>query len=201
LHDLRDEGSGEAVAGTVGVNDLVVGNFGDDILHALEVLSLLVLGDDNGVLTLSDYGNSGSLGVDFFPLGDGDGDVHEVTIFDLVDLSEALGLILVAEHVVGMLENSIYLISVELDQEAGREVVPEGLVVLGGESRIVHKGVEVGGDEEGGGIEERCLLEGLLVGCQVLNLILYAGGQVGTEGTLLLVDEHCTRPGRGLLID
>jgi len=156
---------------------------------------------DNGVLALSDYGNSGSLGVDFFPLRDGDGDVHEVSIFDLVDLSEALGLILVAEHVVGVLENSIYLISVELDQEAGREVVPEGLIVLGGESRIVHKGVEVGGDEEGGGIEERCLLEGLLVGCQVLNLILYAGGQVGTEGTLLLVDEHCTRPGRRLLID
>jgi hypothetical protein len=41
LYDLRDEGSSEAVAGTVGVNDLVVGNVGDDILHALEVLSLL----------------------------------------------------------------------------------------------------------------------------------------------------------------
>ena len=100
-----------------------------------------------------------------------------------------------------MLENSIYLISVELYQEAGREVVPEGFVVLGGESRIVHQGVEVGGDEERGGIEEGCLLEGLLVGCQMLNSILYAGCQVGTEGTLLLVDEHCTRPGRGLLIN
>ena len=201
MYDLRQEGSCEAVAGTVGVNDLVMRNVGDDILHALEVLSLLVLGDDNGVLTLSDYGNSGSLGVDLLPLGDGNGDVHEVSIFDLVDLSEALGLILVAEHVVGMLENSIYLISVELYQEAGREVVPEGLIVLGGESRIVHKGVEVGGDEEGGGIEEGCLLERLLVGCQVLNFILYAGGQVGTEGALLLVDEDGTRACRGLLIN
>lgn len=201
MYDLRQEGSCEAIAGTVGVNDLVMGNVGDDILHALEVLSFLVLGDNNGVLTLSDDGNSGSLGVDFFPLGYGNCDVHEVIVFDLVDLSEALGLILVAEHVVGMLKNSIYLISVELYQEAGREVVPEGLVVLGCESRIVHQGVEVGGDEEGGGVEEGGLLEGLLVGCQVLNSILYAGCQVGTEGTLLLVDEDGTRPGRGLLIN
>ena len=143
MHDLREEGSGEAVACTVGVNDLVMGNVGDDVLHALEVLSLLVLGDDNGVLTLSDDGNSGSLGVDLLPLGDGDGNVHEVSIFDLVDLGEALGLIFVAENVVGMLENSIDFISVELDQEAGREIVAKGLVVLGGESGIVHKGIEV----------------------------------------------------------
>ena len=100
-----------------------------------------------------------------------------------------------------MLENSIYLISVELYQEAGREVVPEGFVVLGGESRIVHQGVEVGSDEEGGGVEEGCSLERLLVGCQMLNSILYAGGKVGTEGTLLLVDEDGTRAGRGLLIN
>jgi hypothetical protein len=123
LHDLREEGSSEAVTGAVGVNDLVMGNVGDDVLHALEVLSLLVLGDDDGVLTLSDDGNSGSLGVDLLPLRDGDGNVHEVSIFDLVDLGEALGLIFVAENVVSMLKNSIDFISVELDQEAGREIV------------------------------------------------------------------------------
>lgn len=123
LHDLRKECSSEAVAGAVGVNYHVMGNVGDNVLHALEVLSFLVLSDNNGVLTLSDDGNSGPLGVDFLPLGDGDGDIHEVSIFDLVDLSEALGLIFVAENVVGMLENSIYFISVELDQKASREVV------------------------------------------------------------------------------
>ena len=47
LHDLIDKCSGEAVTGAVGVNDLVMGNVGDDVLHALEVLSLLVLGDEN----------------------------------------------------------------------------------------------------------------------------------------------------------
>ena len=100
-----------------------MGDGWDLVLDALQVLAFLVRGSKDGVLTLSDNGNSGSLGVDLLPLGDRDGNVHEVSIFDLVDLGEALGLILVAENVVGMLKNSIDFISIELDQEAGREIV------------------------------------------------------------------------------
>ena len=73
--------------------------------------------------------------------------------------------------------------------------------MLGGEFGIVHQGIEVRGDEEGGGIEEGSLLEGLQVGSQVLNSILNASSQVGTEGTLLLVYQDSTRAGGGLLIN
>lgn len=60
-----------------------------------------------------------------------------------VGLSEALGLVLVAEHVIGMLENGIDLICVELDEETGREVVTEGLVILSCEVGIGNQGVIV----------------------------------------------------------
>lgn len=100
-------------------------------------------------MTLGDDGDTGSLSVDLLPLGDGETDVLKRGMLDLVGLSEALGLVLVAEHVVGMLKDRVYLLGVELDQETGGEVVAEGLVVLCGETSVVDQGVIVRGDEEG----------------------------------------------------
>ena len=42
---------------------------------------------------------------------------------DLVGLSEALGLVFVTENVISVFEDFVHLFSIELDEEAGREVV------------------------------------------------------------------------------
>ena len=81
-------------------------------------------------MTLGDNGHTRSLVVNLLPHGDGNADILEGRVLDFVGFSEALSLIFVAEDVVGVLKHSINFFGVELDQEAGRQVVPEGLVVL-----------------------------------------------------------------------
>lgn len=76
-------------------------------------------GNENGLMALGDDGDTGSLSVDFLPLGDSETDILERGVLYLVGLSEALGLVLVAENVVGMLKDGIHLFRVKLDQEAG----------------------------------------------------------------------------------
>jgi hypothetical protein len=100
-----------------------------------------------------------------------------------------------------MFEDRVHLGSVVLDQETGRQVVPEGLIVLGGELGVGEEGVEVGGNEEGRGVEEGGLIEHGEVGGEVLGLVLEAGSKVGAEGTFLVVDQDGAAASRGLLID
>ena len=76
-------------------------------------------GNENGLMTLGDDGDTWSLSVDLLPLGDSKADILERRVLYLVSLSEALGLILVAENVVGMFKDRVHLIRVKLDQEAG----------------------------------------------------------------------------------
>jgi hypothetical protein len=188
LHDLRDETAHKGVTCTVGVNDQVLGDGWDREFLRNCFMAFVVDRNENGVMTLGDDRNTGSLGVDLLPLGNGEADILERWVFDLVSFSEALGLILVAEYVVGVLEDSINFFGVELNQEAGGEVVPEGLVMLRGKASVVQESIVVGGDEECRGVQEVGLLEGTQVRGQVLGLILHAGCEVGAEGALLLVD-------------
>ena len=74
-------------------------------------------GNENGLMALGDDGDTGSLSVDLLPLGDSETDILERGVLYLVGLSEALGLVLVAENVVGMLKDRVHLIRVKLDQE------------------------------------------------------------------------------------
>jgi hypothetical protein len=188
LHDLGDEAAHKGVTCTVGINDQVLGDGRDREFFRDCLMAFVVDRNENGVMTLGDDGNTRSLGVDLLPLGNGKADILKRRVFDLVSFSEALGLVLVAEYVVGVFEDSINFFGVELNQEAGGEVVPEGLVMLRGEAGVVQEGVVVGGDEECRGVQEVGLLEGTQVRCEVLGLILNTGCEVGAEGALLLVD-------------
>jgi hypothetical protein len=74
---LRQETTHETVSCAVGVHDQVLIDGWDVVLDLLQVLTGLADGNKDGVLTLSDDSNTGSLGVDLFPLGDGKGDILE----------------------------------------------------------------------------------------------------------------------------
>jgi hypothetical protein len=106
-------------------------------------------GNKNGVMTLGDNGDSGSLGVDLLPLGNGKANLLEGRVRDLVSFSEALCLIFIAENVVSMFEHCINFVSIELNQETSREVIAEGLVMLRGKASVVQESIVVRGDEEG----------------------------------------------------
>jgi hypothetical protein len=64
------------------------------------------------------------------PLADCNSHILEILVFNLVSLSEALGFILVAKYVVGVLEDRVDLFCVELDEEASAQVETERLVLL-----------------------------------------------------------------------
>ena len=143
LHDLGDEAANKGVSCTVGINDQILRDGGDGEFFGDCLLTLMVNGHENGVMALGDDGNTRSLGVDLLPFSDGEAHILEGGVLDFVSFSEAFSLIFVAEDVVGMLKHGIDFISVELDQEAGGEVVTEGLVVLSGEVSVVQEGVVV----------------------------------------------------------
>ncbi len=106
-------------------------------------------GNKNGIVALGDDGDSGSLGVDLFPLGDGEADLLERRVRDLVSFSEALCLIFIAENVVSVFKDCINFVSIELNQETCREVIAKGLVMLRGKASVVQESIVVRGDKEG----------------------------------------------------
>jgi len=177
-----EEATDAGVTASVGVDDLLLGNGGDLDLHHLGLLSFtLADGDDDGLGSLSDNSDTVALGVGLLEVG------HELggssTVFGLESLllGEGGGLVLVAEDVIGVLNGIEDIVVVGEEEEGSSDVESHGLVVLGAVASDLSHGLNVGGDEEGGGVDDLGRSEVGHVLVEVRCGVLARGGKVGAE--------------------
>lgn len=82
-------------------------------------ISEMVICYQDWLISLSNDRNSRPLGVDLSPLGNSECDILEIGVFYLVNLGETGGFFFVAEHVVSIREDGVYLLCVILNYKTG----------------------------------------------------------------------------------
>lgn len=96
-------------------------------------------------------------------------------------LSISSDFIFISENVVSKRKCLVYFFGVEVDQEFGREVKAEWLLVVFSELGNFNEGFEIAGDEETGGVDDLCLVKDRQVCLKVLKRILEASSKVSAE--------------------
>lgn len=197
LDDAGAEATGEGVTGAVGVVDELLLDDGDGVLLDLGFFVLALDGHDGGVGALGDDDDPGSLGVDLGCLGHEFGALGHADPTLPLRLGPGLGLVLVAEDVVGVGHEFGELVLEELGDEAGRQGEHEGLVVGGGVlghghgGRRAHGQVVAADVVDVGGLDHRPdarLLE-------VLEFVVVGRGEVGAHGPVVAGDDDSAFPG------
>lgn len=176
------EATAEGVTGTVGVDDIGLGDLGDR-----EDRDGITDGGDGLVSTLSDHDGAGTA-VALGELSQLLGDLLDILGVPACSLAVGAGLVLVTKQEVGILDNSIETLLEELRQEGSAEVEGKDLVVGssvlgdldgGGETTIV-------GDEE----TTKVIVLGVLDDLPVLGLLqeieleLLGSSEIGHQGAI-----------------
>jgi len=193
LVKLREETTDKGVTSAIRVNDFFLRNKSDWVLFDLVFSSGLIPGSHYGWLTtLSNNGNSLSIGVRFLEFGKIQSNVFSICGFQFLNLTPEISFVLVCKNVISIFETGLDLFLVELDQEGGGEVVSQWDIVISGVLTNFLKSLVVAGDEEGSGIDEFGSLQLSHVVLQVLGGVLACGRKIGAEGSLFLVNDDTT---------
>lgn len=197
INNTGAETAGKSITGTVGVVDLLLGK---RVNRVLLNLILTLDGNNGGLGTLGDYGNTLALSVNLGEVSESLGNLLNISQAKLVRLGVGSGLGLVANHVVPVRGRSIKGLLEELRDEGSREGEDEGLVLPGGLLGELHDGGRadsevVTADIVGLGVlNESPDIRTL----QMLKVVVVGGAELGAHTPVVAGDDNATAAGRDL---
>lgn len=155
----------------------------------------------DGLRSLSDDGDTVTLGVGLLVEAHVSGSSGTVLGFESLLLSESAGLIFVAEGVIGVLNGVHHIVEVGEQEEGSSDVEGHRLVVLSAVASNLSHGFSIRSDEESGGVDELSRLEVAHVLVEVRSGVLARGSEVSAKSTLFSNDDTSAGSGRSIIIN